>query len=238
MNAVRHAYGFPPLENDIRAVYTDGDLVLYPDVPELIEVSPRPAHHHFIGPCQWEPAGLRPAWWDRAMASTRPCVFVSLGSSGALGVLPAVLEALSALPVTVLLATSGRPVGTIDPNVFAADLLPYGEAAAHCALVISQGGMGGIYATLAAGTPMLAIPSNVDMQLSAALLDSSGAGLVVRSERATRDRIAAAVTRMWSTPGFKIRATAWAGVMREYRSGELFTEVLDRMVPDPIRAQR
>jgi UDP:flavonoid glycosyltransferase YjiC (YdhE family) len=238
MNQVRRAYGLPVLPADIRHVYTVGDVVLYPDVPELVTVSPLPAHHHFIGPCDWEGPSVRPAWWSEAMSSDRPRVFVSLGSSGALSVVPAILDALATLPVTVILSTSGRATGAAGANVYAADLLPYRETAARCALVVSHGGTGGLYPTLAAGTPMVAIPSNLDMQLSAALLERSGAGLVLRAERATVRRIAGVVAGVLSTATFRVRAEALARLISHYDSGRLFAEVLDRMVPDPTRAQR
>ena len=92
------------------------------------------------------------------MSAPRPKIFVTLGSSGAVKVVKAVLEAASSLPVEVVLTTSGRPVGPIPANVHVAELLPYEETARQSAVVVSHGGTGGLYPTLAAGTPMLAIP--------------------------------------------------------------------------------
>lgn len=149
--------------HDLRRIYTAGDLVLYPDVPEFVGLTGAPEHHHFIGTCAWSAHAPKPHWWNDLMASSQPKVFVSLGSSGPIKALPAVLEALSRLPVSVILSTSGRAVGTIPSNVYLADLLPYEETASRAAVVISHGGTGGVYPALSARTPMLAVPSNIDM---------------------------------------------------------------------------
>ena len=55
INTVRREFGFAPLPPDLRTVYTDGDWVLYPDVPEFIPTPGRPASHLYVGACDWNP---------------------------------------------------------------------------------------------------------------------------------------------------------------------------------------
>ena len=88
MNRVRKEFGIPALPADLRVMYTEGSYVLYPDVPEFVPASNLPAHHRYVGICQWTPATSRPDWWDSMLADPKPKVFVSLGSSGPLRALP------------------------------------------------------------------------------------------------------------------------------------------------------
>ncbi len=228
LNDLRVAFGLGRISSDMRKIYTAGHLVLHPDVPEFVSTHGAPEHHHYIGICNWAPSAPKPAWWAEAMSSPRPRVFVSLGSSGAVRALPAVLEALAPLPITTILATSGRPVGPIPPHIYAADLLPYEETASQCTAVISHGGTGGLYPTLAAGAPMLAIPSNIDNHLSSALLEKCGAGLSVRVENATPQRLRAALQRLLAEPHFKRSAEHYAAAIRAQDTRELFPALLNR----------
>ena len=58
------------------------------------------------------------------LADPKPKVLISLGSSGPLRALPALLEALSKLPVAVLIATSGRTMPGLGTARMSPILLP------------------------------------------------------------------------------------------------------------------
>jgi UDP:flavonoid glycosyltransferase YjiC (YdhE family) len=225
-NDVRRSFGLAPLSRDLRAIYASGDLTLYPDVPEFVPLLSMPPSHHFIGPCVRSSAIPKPSWWQEAMNNPLPKIFVSMGSSGPVDAIPSVLEAASKLSAQVILATSGRAIGPIRANVFTADLLPYEETAAQCAVGVSQGGMGGLYPTLAAGTPMLAVPNNVDNLLATALLEESGAGLGLRAEKASAGNLYRILKRLLHEPSFKRRATEWAVVVRRCDTTKLFPQIL------------
>jgi UDP:flavonoid glycosyltransferase YjiC (YdhE family) len=227
LNDVRRTFGLPRISHDIRGIYTAGDMVLYPDIPEFVPLDSPPAHHHFVGLCPWAPASPNPAWWDEVMAFPEPKVFVSLGSSGPIRALPAVLEALSTLSVKVIVTTSGRAVEGLGSNVYATELLPYEETSRRCAVVVSHGGTGGLYPALSAGTPMLAIPGNIDSHLSADLLQRSGAGLQVRVEHATPQRLRSAISRLLAEHSFKASALKWAATMARYDTATIFPRLLN-----------
>jgi UDP:flavonoid glycosyltransferase YjiC (YdhE family) len=227
LNDVRRTFGLPRLSHDVRRIFTAGDMVFYPDIPEFVPLGFRPAHHHFVGQCPWTLARPNPEWWEEVMAFSEPKVFVSLGSSGPIRALPAVLEALSTLPVKVILTTSGRVVEGLGSNVYATDLLPYEETSRRCAVVISHGGTGGLYPALSAGTPMLAIPGNIDNHLSAELLQRSGAGLQVRVEYATPQRLRSAIESLIADHSFKAAASRWAATVAKYDTATIFPRILN-----------
>ena len=206
----------PALPPDIRAMYTEGSYVLYADIPEFVPTTHLPGTHRYVGICQWAPATPKPEWWDRMRADPRPKVLVSLGSSGPLGVLPGLLRVLEKMPVAVLLSTSGRTMPAVAAGVYVADLLPFTEAASESNVVVSHGGSGGLYPAIAAGTPVLGIPSNADQHLSTAVLEESGAGLGVRVEEASERRLRAALQRLLFQPQYRATARKWAAVFARY----------------------
>jgi UDP:flavonoid glycosyltransferase YjiC (YdhE family) len=222
LNRVRKEFGVPELPPDVRAMYTEGDYVLYADIPEFAPTTNLPKAHQYVGICQWAPTAEKPHWWDGMRADPKPKVLVSLGSSGPLRVLPGLLRVLEKMPVTVVLSTSGREVPAGAGGAYTADLLPFTETASESSVVVSHGGSGGLYPAIAAGTPVLGIPSNADQHLSTAVLEESGAGLGVRVENASERRLRAALERLLFEPQYRAAARRWASVYARYDSGDLF----------------
>jgi UDP:flavonoid glycosyltransferase YjiC (YdhE family) len=214
-------------------MYTEGSYVLYPDIPEFAPTSNLPANHRYVGICQWAPRTEKPEWWDRLTADARPKVFVSLGSSGPLRAFPALLQALSKLPVAVVVSTSGRPMPSLGPDAYVAGLLPFTETAGHADVVVSHGGSGGLYPAIAAGTPVLGIPANADQQLSTAVLEESGAGLGVRIEEASASRLLRALESLLFDPRYRRSAQQWAAVFSRYDSGVLFRKFISETLETP-----
>jgi len=232
VNRVRKQFGVAPLPPDIRILYTEGDYVLYADIPEFVPVVNAPKSHSYVGICDWTPAIAKPEWWGRMLADPKPKVFISLGSSGPLQVLPALLRALARLPVSVILSTSGRQLSGIPPAPYQADLLPFTETAAQSYVVVSHGGSGGLYPAMAAGTPVLGIPSNADQHLSTAVLEENGAGLGVRVEDASEKRLSEALQKLLFEPRYRDAARQWAAVYARYDTGTLFRRFISVTLGD------
>jgi UDP:flavonoid glycosyltransferase YjiC (YdhE family) len=231
MNGVRKEFGLPPLPPDLRAMYTEGDHVLYPDIPEFVPTYGLPANHHYVGMCQWAPPTPLPDWWESMLADPKPKVLVALGSSGSARSLPALLRALSRLSLSVVLATSGRELpAAAATGMYVAGLLPLSAAAAKCNVAVSHGGAPGVYPAIAAGTPVLGIPGNADQQLSTAVLGESGAGLGVRVEEASENRLAGALGKLLSDSQYRLAARRWAAVFAGYDSGDLFRKFLGEVL--------
>ena len=227
MNQVRKEFGVAPLPLDQRNLFADGDYVLYADVPEFVPTHGAPSNHHYVGICDWSPPIPKPEWWERMCDDPKPKVFVSLGSSGPIRVLPQLLEALARLPVAIVLSTSGRQVTAIGTGVYTASLLPFIETASQSALVVSHGGSGGLYPAMAAGTPVLAIPSNADQHLSTAVLEENGAGLGVRVEEASARNLHAALSKLFFDPRFKDSAKTWGTLFQQHASKNVFQQFLN-----------
>ena len=230
MNRIRNEYGMKPLPPDLRIMYTEGDYVLYPDIPEFAPTSGLPANHSYVGICPWTPATVRPEWWERMRRDPKPKVFVSLGSSGALRVFSALRNVLSRLPISVILATAGRQLPGAADIEYVTELLPLKETAASSTIVVTHGGSTGIYPAIEAGTPVLGIPSNADQQLASATLEQSGAGLRLRVEEASEKRILQALEQLLHDARYREAAQRWSGVYSRYDSRALFREFLSKVL--------
>lgn len=225
MNQVRREFNIAPLPLDFGHMYMDGEHVLYPDIPEFVPTVHAPPSHRYVGICEWNPPVPKPDWWQAMLQDPKPKVFVSLGSSGPVKAAGALFEALSKLPVSVLLSTSGRQLPEM-PGAYITKLLPFTETAQVSNIVVSHGGSGGMYPAMAAGTPVLGIPSNADQHLSTAVLEDSRAGLGVRVEEASPKRLGQALEQLLFEPKFREAARHWQSIYARYDSATLFRAFL------------
>jgi UDP:flavonoid glycosyltransferase YjiC (YdhE family)/uncharacterized protein (DUF2141 family) len=195
VNVLRRRAGLVPI-GDIAQVLTHGDFVLYPDPPDLVPARDLPESHEYIGYVPWAPRTAGAAVLDGLDAS-RPVVYVTLGSSGRVDVLPRIVLGLSALDVTVLVATAGRTSLKDRPaNVRVVPFLPGDQAARRAALVVSNGGSSTGYQALAAGTPVLGVPSNLDQYLAMTAIEESGAGVLLPARTLTAEKVRRAASAL------------------------------------------
>lgn len=230
LNRVRRRYGLPSLGYDLRRVYTDGDRVLYADVPELFPARSLPDTHAYLGALTWSPPVELPPWWERWLA-TRPLVYVTLGSSGQVELLSHVLAALAELPITVIAATAGHLVPTDVPaNAYVAQYLPGEAAAQHVQLVICNGGSPTSQQALCAGVPVLGIAANLDQFLNMGGVVRAGAGRLLRADRFSRADVREAVAGMLDDVGVRAQAFRLGQVFARYQAAARFEAVLRELV--------
>lgn len=224
---VRRQHRLPDLGFDLRRTYTDADVTLYADVPELIPLKDKPENHHFIGPIHWQPEVAPPAWW-RDLPEDRPLVYVTLGSSGPKRCLPGMLSELGRLPVTVVVATAGPcELPSLPSNVHVADYLPGDDAARRSAVVICNGGSPTSMQALRHGVPVIGVPSNLDQYLNMHYLTAAGVGRIVRAGPSTGAEVATALADMLSDSSWTARARQIADRLAAYDYREIFPRLLD-----------
>jgi UDP:flavonoid glycosyltransferase YjiC (YdhE family) len=226
LNQVRRRHGLPSLGWDLRRIYTDGDRTLYADIPELFPARDLPASHSYLGPLTWSPPLPAPPWWDDLPHGT-PLVYVTLGSSGQGALLPGVLRALAALPVTVVAATAGRvDVGSVPDNARVAAFLPGDEAARRASLVICNGGSPTSQQALAAGVPVLGIASNLDQFLNMGGIEAAGAGQLLRADRFNEQALRGAAEFLLASQVARDGARRAAQLFQKYRPDAQLQAVL------------
>jgi UDP:flavonoid glycosyltransferase YjiC (YdhE family) len=236
LNRLRREYGLPGLGLDLRRVYTDADITLYADVPELVPTSGLPENHRYIGPVEWSPEIPMPVL--PASDPSRPLVYVTMGSSGSADLVPLIIEALSGLDCHIAIATAGVPLRHVPANVTVADYLPGDRISERAALVVCNGGSPTSHQALARGVPVLGIPFNLDQHLNMEYVAAYGAGVAVRPEQATAPVLRAAAGQLLNRLAHRDRALEVARIFRGYRPDAIFGAALaSAMRITPVRSR-
>lgn len=229
LDAVRIKYGLKPFPGYLSG-FTFGDYTLYADTPTLCPVSLLPCNHRFIGPICWAPEVPLPDWWYR-LPVRKQVIYVSLGSSGEADLLHMILQSLSSMDVTLVVATAGRfQDHRLPKNCFVSDYLPGHEIASRANLVITNGGSPSSYQALLAGVPVLGIPSNVDQLLSMTHIHDFGAGIMLRSDLLTRQRLRQAVKDLLGKNEYRLEAGRLQAEFKKFDARVCFREVVDELV--------
>ena len=227
LNRLREKHGLTSLGHDLRAVYSDADHLWLADMAEYFPISAAANNCHYLGPLPWSPRNKIPPWWHE-LDEDKPIVYVTLGSSGQVSLLPIVLEALSTLPLTVIAVTAGRTqLSNVPGNVFISDYLPGDKAAARASLMICNGGSLSTYQAIQGGTPVLGIVGNLDQHLNMSYLASSGIGESLRSEHANVERVRELAEKILVEAHYKDAAQKACLAARNYK--------LEQQLPARIR---
>jgi UDP:flavonoid glycosyltransferase YjiC (YdhE family) len=179
--------------------------------------------------------------------SPAPTVYVTLGSSGRVERLRAVIEAAAALGLQVLVATAGRTrldAGRLPPHVYVADFLP-GHLAARRAQRRGverrqhDGLPGARRAAAGAG-----IAFNLDQYLAMTAIEDAGAGLLLRAGSVDREQLRGALGRLLSEPSFSAAAAGLGDEFARWDAGAAFASFVEavggltRRAPGPGRGPR
>jgi UDP:flavonoid glycosyltransferase YjiC (YdhE family) len=228
LNRILAKHGLPHAR-DVRHAYCQGDMLLHPDAPELVPAEPPPGiEQRYLGPVAWSPS-VHVAW-RAALKPKRPLVYVSLGSSGPREALAAVLSGLSKLEAQVLVATAGRPhPDPIPSNARAFPFLPGDAVCREASLVVTNGGSPANYQALAAGTPVLAIPTNLDQLLASSWVSRAGAGAVLRTQSAGARRVERLATWLLTDPRPRQAALDAQTLLQRYDAGCRFSSALSSL---------
>jgi UDP:flavonoid glycosyltransferase YjiC (YdhE family) len=189
-------------------------LVIAHGVPELeYPRSDLPPQVHFVGQLAAAQVGTSvPSWWDEVTAGDRRVVHVTQGTYDVDPrdlLLPA-LAGLAGLDVHVAVSTGGTllPPESVPPNARQAALLPYDRLMPRTSVVVTNGGWGGVLASVAAGVPLVVAGGTLDKPEIARRVAWSGVGVDLRTGSPSPGRVRAAVQRVLDDPSYADRALA------------------------------
>lgn len=237
MHKLYEQYGFASLGFDLRRVFTEADITLFADVPELVPTSyagPK-GRYEYIGPITWSPKTPVP---DELLDTTdpRPLVYVTLGSSGDPRCLHDIVSAAVSVGYRVAVASGESNWGDATPGVVAADtMLPGGAIAAIASLVICNGGSPSVHQALQHGTPVLGIPSNLDQMTNMHFIAESRAGLALRADQVSLPRVRQQMHRIMGDGSFTQRAKVVKHWFEGYRAEDRFVAVVSQVVGETRR---
>ena len=229
LNRARQQFGLPPV-GSLLEMLTWGNYTLYPDPVELVPLQDKPDTHIFLGPILWSPEMELPSWWHE-LDVLRPLIYVNMGSSGNVKLLPTILKGLRDLPVTVVAATAGRWDTIIhQENVYACEFVPGDIAARRSALVICSGGASTAYQALNEGVPVLGIPTNFDQYLSMTAIEEAGCGQLLRSGSLTAAESQARGEQDMDEPAYREAAQRMKYVFSQYNAADRFKHFLEKAI--------
>jgi UDP:flavonoid glycosyltransferase YjiC (YdhE family) len=212
------------MHTSVRRLLSGTDLVLALTAPGFDGVpEPLPANTTFVGPIL-APADDAAPGLTELMEPGHPWVLLSLSTTAQHQeeALPAILEAVAALPVRVLLTLGGvLPVESVTTpgNVTVRSFVAHERVLPHMSAVVCHGGLSTITASLAHGVPLLCIPQGRDQPSNADQVTASGAGRSVPQDATSaeiaealcmvlNDGVTRAAARRFAAPDSGARAAA------------------------------
>lgn len=195
MEKLRRNFGLPSLNYDLRACYTDADLRLFANPPELFPGLKPSSQSAFLGPIAWSPSGdinLPQAFDDKRL------VYISMGSSGPSGAVSKIMPALRQFDCCALIATAGKCIESNEDTrqCMVRSFFPGDRACQLADLIICNGGSPMTNQALSAGKPILGIAKNMDQFLNMQAIERHGSGLLLRADRLSSKSITVAVEQL------------------------------------------
>lgn len=166
---------------------------------------------HFVGP----PASSTsqeyplPLWW-RDLDTDRPIVHLTQGTvanSDLTAVVEPTLAALAERDCLVVVSTGGAPPPQRLPaNARMAPFLPYDELPPRCAVMVTNGGYGGVNLALRHGVPLVVVGATEDKRPIAERVTWSRTGVGIPRTSARPNRIARAVDQVLADSAYRENA--------------------------------
>ena len=219
-------------------------LVLATGCPSLDVPRPDlPNQVHFVG--RLSPAGAilpRAPSRDRGI---KPLVVVTQGTHdvNAADLIQPALEGLADMEVDVI-ATSGRRGRTTmgfapPPNARVVDLLDFASVLPQTAVFVTNGGWGGVLASLAAGVPLVvAAGSAADKPEIAARVARSGGGLNLSTGRPKPTLVARAVQEVLANPAYRERARQIGSELDQLGGASTAADLVERLARTRVPVRR
>ena len=212
------------------------DLFLQPTVPSF-EYPRRdlPPQVRFIGPLvSRRPTTAQPSWWPDVLAATMPIVLVTQGTmaTNPRELIAPTLAALADAPVLVIV--TGRHDGELPANARIAPFVPYGELLPHVAVMVTNGGYGGVQMALAHGVPLVVAGGSEEKPEIAARVAWTGTGIDLKTGTPKPSRLRDAIETVLADPGYRSRARAIADEMADHDAPAIGAELVEQLLATRI----
>ena len=223
-NHLRAQYGLTPLSVPVTEYTGHMPLYLVPSVPEFDygrrDLLPSV---HYVGPCLWnKPVTEPPEAWLTHLPNGRPVVHVSEGTmhTDKPLVLQTAVQALGDLPLDVVMTTGGNrdpadlALGQLASNIRVVPWVAHSDLLPRINVLITTGGAGTVMAALAAGVPLVVIPTEWDKFENAQRVVEAGVGVRLPLRQCTPDRLRDAVNHVLETPTFRQNAKQMSAILQ------------------------
>jgi MGT family glycosyltransferase len=188
-------------------------------------------------PAAWQP----PAFWPELDAG-RPVVHVTQGTiaNQKPDLIAPVLKGLADEDVLVVVATGGRSaedlgLRDVPRNTRVGSYLSYPELLPKTAVMVTNGGFGGVQMALSYGVPLVVAGASEDKPEVAARVAHAGAGLNLKTRTPTPAQVRAAVRAVLDDSRYRTQARALAAEYARHdavaKAVELVEEAMSTRTP-------
>jgi MGT family glycosyltransferase len=246
LDAIRAEYGLPPMGCSVNEYTGRLPLYLVPSLRELDygrrDLGPQV---HYVGHCLWHGGPSEADSWLSEVPREQPWVHVTEGTSHYQDpfLLRAAARGLAGQPVEAILTTGrGRDPGALRlgsaDNVHVGRWADHGSLLPRCDVVVTTGGPATIMAALAAGVPLVVVPTTWDKPDNARRVVEAGVGVRVRPKRCTPERLRDAVLRVLREPEYRVNARRIADRLATAPGPARSAELLESLVPSRAAVAR
>jgi MGT family glycosyltransferase len=235
--AIRRRHGLSSFDGPVISLAARLPLYLVPSCREFdYSRLDLPRNVEYVGPLQWYPERPTPAWLDE-LPPGRPLVHATEGTLHVQEpfLLRAAVAALADQPLEAVLTTGGRPLGELglDPlaaNVRVVEWVNHDELLRRTSVMITTAGGGTVMAGLAAGVPMVVVPTEWDKAENAQRVVESGAGVRISPSSCSAKTLRRAVRELLENPGYRRNAQRLSQILGRQGGPERAATLLERMV--------
>lgn len=227
LNATRAALGLAPLDR-LLAQYERAERVLALTSQAFDFPAVLPPNVRYVGPQLDDPSWVEP--WMPPLVDDRPFVLVAMSTTfmDHVDQLQRAVTALGSLSVRALVTTGPA----VDPEQISAPAgvtvvrsAPHAEVLVHADVLVTHGGHGTVMKALAAGVPIVCIPTGRDQPDNAARLVHLGAGIRLGKD-APPAKVAGAIRKVLADPSYRAAAKRVGERLQvEARSDAALTEL-------------
>jgi UDP:flavonoid glycosyltransferase YjiC (YdhE family) len=189
-----------------------------------------PAPIRFVGPVMPENTEKQTfSWLETIIHSKQPTIFITQGSVDVNDIQKLIIPALKALhdtPVNIIISTGGKDTALLKSafpgqNTFIEKHIPYCLIMPYLAMMITNGGYGGVSTSLRHGVPIIIAGNSEDKPEIASRLRYCGAGIDLRTGRPSPRSIRNAVMEILHNDTYKNQATR---IMEDFKTHDAVKE--------------
>ena len=234
-NATRCKLGLEPLNGPFfRAIFEIPSLVMHISTPAFeYPRSDQPDHICFIGPIvpEPDPAFQPPHWWSD-LNDSQPVVLVNQGTLATNlddVIVPTIAGLEDQQVLVVAVPVKEGQLGKLPANVRAEPFVPFGHLLPHVDVMVTNGGYGGTQLALAQGIPLVVAGEAEDKMEVAARVEWAGAGINLRKQRPSPEKVRDAVKEVLVNPVYRENARRIQSDFAKYDAPTRAAELLEAL---------
>jgi UDP:flavonoid glycosyltransferase YjiC (YdhE family) len=204
--------------------------LISPDLPEFIESTGGFEKWHSVGPVVFEPPAPLPDWYDVLDDGTIN-VYITMGSTGLMDqFLRRVYPSLEKTPYRFLVTSGGQvsdETAALAPANFRFTKYAPGSAILkHCQAMIFHGGNTSMYQALAAGVPMIGLPSHLEQEVCFRIALKHGFGKQYAPRKVSGDELVRGLDDLIHDPQYRQAARRYVPLVRNSQGARQAAEIL------------